>query len=242
MAIQSDYGRGSTDSYIDYRGSVGTSGYTTDGGSSSMSAFGLIAPIIQAVTGRRDNMWRTQEARHAERFSERMSNTAFQRQFADMRAAGLNPLVAFQSGGASAPTGVAANIDSGDIGGSVASAIALRRQEVELDLMKEQANRESTQAEANKTASAVNVKMLEKLNAEIKNIGVNTARGAAELPKAELGSDFWTEFGKVARDLGGKAKKNFEHADGVFKKMINDLNEKLSNSSKKVGSGASGEW
>lgn len=137
-----------------------------------MSYWGAIAQAVGDIT----SAWMSSDAAHKQNrmalriareqmaFQERMSNTAFQRQVKDLRAAGLNPALGFMKGsGASTPAGAAAPVTSefpasaGEAvrgaGGAVAKAIELKYTAALAS--KTEAEARKTNAEADLTSARV---------------------------------------------------------------------------------------
>ena len=87
------------------------------------------ATALDYAMKKKEQKWAKQAANVQMDYQERMSNTAYQRAMADMRKAGINPIMVTKLGGASTPTGAMAKTpDLGNMGSNAMKNYATAQQ------------------------------------------------------------------------------------------------------------------
>lgn len=151
-------------------------------------------------------------------FQERMSNTAYQRGTADMQAAGLNPMLAYSQGGASAPMGSMPQVQNA-LGGAVSSGVQAYQTTQAVEQMKQQNAQSKAQAD-------LIAAQADKTRSETLDNQVNTAEALSRIKRNDSGSildmsrqtgaqaESWKSIYSLAAGMPGAAHKYRTGPDG----------------------------
>lgn len=206
-------------------GGFGVGGGSDGGLLSGLLAGGgsIIGAAINSASQGATNEANIRMAREQMAFQEKMSNSAYQRSTSDMRAAGINPIMAYSQGGSSTPSGATTSIDNPNPGDSLKAAATTA---LELTRMNKDLEQQDSQIKLNEAAKKVQDHQADltannaAIAGEEKKIIQKTAPFQAQKAKAQATYEAkQAEWDKGAIDYDNVSKRLFEGLGGVSNAM-----------------------
>lgn len=166
------------------------------------------------------NAFNAREAERQRKWQQQMRGTAWQATVKDMRAAGLNPALAYGQGATGAGSGAAAGGASNPFGNAVMEALSVKQMKEQLKLVREQARGAAADADWKKAYNAahgfevrpdgsVRIDLTKPGIAQKVQSEISSARAVADLnqlrvPEAKAIAEMWQNLG-----AGGKGVQTF---------------------------------
>lgn len=169
---------------------------------------------LQAGSTILQNQQQKKLAREQRDWEERMSNTAHQREVADLRAAGLNPILSAGGSGASTPSGPSVAPVANPLEGALGTVLQMKQLKQQNELIKQQI--QSAQVQNAKTA------------VETKNIATEAPAVQAETRARIATAQAKASVARMATKTAGSTEQAYDYLrSGDLGSKAADLSDKV---------------
>lgn len=152
-----------------------------------LNPLGLISSALNYYGASSANAMNREMAEKQMAFQERMANTGYQRMIQDMKAAGINPVLAYKQTPTAAPTGASATMGN-EYSSAVSSALEWAKSKEELANMRAMNDKIKADTKSAQMDAVVKGFSAQQIEATIRKI-------LAEYPRSEFTGRLYDHFG-----------------------------------------------